>query len=214
MIQNFINLFFLFLGIYICFYLKSLSDNFRENIFTKIHYKNSSNNIKLFDLGFKFIPFFKNSIIDDILVLCPLLLFILYTPNIKDYIIILFSIYLLRQICTILTILPPIPQCSNSIKNRFKNNIIKNLERFSFNSCSETVFSGHTSLLLVTILFLLPRLPNYAKIIAYIYAIFTSLIIIAIRHHYSIDVFLSWIICILFYISYFGKDVIKSLLPF
>jgi hypothetical protein len=214
MIYRIITLFVLFLGIYMCVVLKSISDNFRENIFTKYHYQNSSNNIKLFDLGFKYIPYFKNSIIDDILVICPLFLFILYTPNIKDYIFVLFTIYLLRQICTILTILPPIPQCHTSIKNRFKNNIVKTLERFSYNSCSETVFSGHTALLLVTILFLLPRLPNYAKVLAYIYTIVTSFIIISIRHHYSIDVFLSWIICVLFYIAYFGKDVIKTLLPF
>ena len=205
----------IFVSIFIIFKLKTITDNFRENNFLKNHYKDSINNVEIYDLGFKYIPYHSNNIIDDILVMCPVLLLILHTPNAKDYLIVLFSIFIIRQICTILTILPPVPQCQENLERRFRNDISKNIDEYLLlSSCSETVFSGHAVLLLVTILFLIPKLPNYAKIIAYIYAIFTSIVIIAVRHHYTIDVFLSWVICITFYIAYFGKGVIKTLMPF
>ena len=119
-------------------------------------------------------------------------------------------IFVLREITTTITLLPPTPSCYQ--RNYDKMTKSKWITRIS-GTCNETIFSGHTTLMLLMILFILPKIKsNIFKIIIYIYAVVTSIVIISLRSHYSIDVILAWVICILFYIAYFGNKIVKKLI--
>lgn len=182
--------------------------NYKNNRF--LTYYSDKNYSELYDLGFNNIKIIYYNFLDDILVMLPLILCIYYKINFSEFLFMLTMIYLLREITTSVTLLPPTPYCINKSKER--NNSSKIITQIS-GACNETIFSGHTSLMLLAFLFVLPKIKNnYIKIIIYFYAIFTSIVIISLRSHYTIDIILAWIICILFYVSYFGNKIVKKLL--
>ena len=182
--------------------------NYKNTRFLKIYNKDNENN--LYDVGFNYIPKMNLHYSDDILVMLPVILCIYSKINWSQFFFMLTIIFILREITTTITLLPPTPYCFENVRNKMEKNKI--LAKIS-GACNETIFSGHTSIMLLSFLFVLPKIKsNLFKIFIYIYSIITSLVIISLRGHYSIDVFLAWIICILFYISYFGKQIVKKLL--
>jgi hypothetical protein len=165
---------------------------------------------ELFDSGFNLIPILNYNFLDDILVVLPLFLCIYYKIDFSEFLFMLTIIYVLREITTSITLLPPTPQCFE--RNRNKMVTFELITKVS-GTCNETIFSGHTSLMLLAFLFVLPKIKsNVFKIIIYIYALLTSFVIISLRSHYSIDVIVAWVICILFYVSYFGNKIVKKLI--
>ena len=194
--------FIIFVVIRVLFY------EYKDRRFKKFYNDNKPS--ELYDSGFHYIPMVKYHFLDDILVSLPLLFTIYYKINFSDFLFMLTIIYVLREITTSITLLPPTPFCFERSKAKLIES--KWITKISGN-CNETIFSGHTTLMLLVFLFILPKIKsNILKIFIYIYAIVTSLIIISLRSHYSIDVILAWIICLLFYISYFGNKIVKKLL--
>lgn len=165
---------------------------------------------ELYDSGFQYIPIIRFHFLDDVLVLLPVFLGIYYKINFNEFLFMLTVIYVLREITTSITLLPPTPFCFERSKDKAsKSEYITNIS----GTCNETIFSGHTSLMLLIFLFILPKIQsNLLKILIYIYAILTSIVIIGIRSHYTIDVIVAWVICILFYVAYFGNKIVKKLL--
>ena len=123
---------------------------------------------------------------------------------------ILIQHYLLRELTTAVTLLPPPPFCVEINSDKMSKS--KVLTKIA-GSCNETIFSGHTTFMLLCLLFVLPKINNnYIKIAIYTYALLTSFIIVAMRSHYTIDVVIAWVICVLVYISFFGNKIVKKLI--
>ena len=182
--------------------------NYKNERYLKIY--NEDTQIKLNDVGFNFIPITNIEYLDDVMVLLPLILCVFFKINWSVFLFMLTIIFVLREITTTITLLPPTPHCFENVKIKMKKSKI--LAKIS-GACNETIFSGHTSIMLLALLFILPKIKNnLVKIGIYIYAIATSLVIISLRGHYSIDIFLAWVICILFYVAYFGNKVVKNLI--
>ena len=158
--------------------------------------KNKNDN-KIFDRGFYYIPKIsdKYNFIDDLLVLLPLLLLLFIKINYKKYILSLIFIQILRSICLYLTVYPPAN--SNCEKNITKKEKKFNLVKICTGRCTETIFSNHTSILLLTLIYLFPKINYFSKIFSIFYFLVTIYIIIGLRNHYSIDVFLGIIITFL-----------------
>ena len=177
---------------------------------TFLNYYRNNKPSELYDIGFKYIPVLNIHFLDDILVLLPLLVCIYLRIDFSEFLFLLTCIYILREITTTITLLPPTPYCFDNVKNKMNKSVF--ITKIS-GTCNETIFSGHTSLMLLSILFILPKIKNnFIKLLLYIYAILTSLLIIALRSHYTIDIFLAWIICIFFYCAYFGNKIVKKLI--
>ena len=173
------------------------------------YYKNNEN-CMLKDIGFKYIPYLKCHFLDDIIVLIPVFICIYLKINLHQFLLLLTIIYFLREITTSITLLPPTPNCME--RNKKKMNKSKFITKVS-GRCNETVFSGHTTLMLLSLLFILPKIKSKLfKVLIYLYSIIGSIIIIAMRSHYTLDVTLAWIITILMYLCYFGKNIYKSLI--
>lgn len=189
-------------------FIRIVTQNLKLKTFMKFYEEQEPS--KLYDIGFKYIPMTKFHFLDDILVVLPLFIGLYLKINLSNFLFILTCVYLLREITTTITLLPPTPFCFE--REKIKKDKSKTLTELA-GACNETIFSGHTSLMLISILFILPKITNnYIKILIYLYAITTSVIIISLRSHYTIDVVLAWVICILFYVAYFGNNIIKKML--
>ena len=190
-------------------YLSSKCDQYQKN--NKYIKQCGSNNI--YDLGFSLLPKLdtKYSFIDDVLTVIPFIANIYYKTKLHELLMLIIIVRIIRLICMNVTILPP--------PNNKCNEIIKYKEKsfpyikFLAGRCNETVFSAHTSLTILSILFLLPLFKDFMKNILYLYAVLVSLIIICLRNHYTIDVILAWTISILTYIVYYKNKNINRLLP-
>ena len=188
--------------------LRVLFYDLKDRRFRKFY--NDKKPSELYDSGFNYIPVLNYQFLDDILVSLPLIFGLYYNINFNEFLFVLTIIFVLREITTTITLLPPTPSCYQ--RNYDKMTKSKWITRIS-GTCNETIFSGHTTLMLLMILFILPKIKsNIFKIIIYIYAVVTSLVIVSLRSHYSIDVILAWVICILFYIAYFGNKIVKKLI--
>jgi len=177
---------------------------------TFLNFYRNNDHAALYDIGFKYIPRINIHFLDDIMVILPIILCIYLRVNFSEFLFLLTCIYILREITTTITFLPPTPFCFDRVKDKMdKSEFMTKIS----GTCNETIFSGHTSLMLLGILFILPKVNNnILKILLYFYAIITSLIIIALRAHYTIDIVLAWIICIMFYCAYFGSKIVKKLI--
>lgn len=187
--------------------LRYLTQNMKNKLFLK-YYEN--NPIKIYDIGFEYIPIINCHFLDDVMVLLPIILCFYYKINFSNFLFLLTCIYLLRELTTTVTLLPPTPFCFK--RNNDKMNMSKILTKLA-GTCNETIFSGHTTFMLLCLLFVLPKINNnYIKIAIYAYALLTSFIIVAMRSHYTIDVVLAWVICVLVYVSFFGNKIVKKLI--
>ena len=180
-----------------------------KNVKFLTYYKDK-NYKELYDSGFNNISMIYYNFLDDILVVLPLILCVYYKIDFSEFLFILTIIYIIREVTTSVTLLPPTPYCIVKSKERSKKS--KLITHIS-GACNETIFSGHVSLMILSFLFVLPKIQNnIIKLLIYLYSIITSIVIISLRSHYTIDIILAWIICILFYISYFGNKIVKKLL--
>jgi len=103
----------------------------------------------------------------------------------NDFIMYMAIIYILRSITMYFTILPSI-NCYHHKKINLMG------------GCCDSIFSGHTSVTLMSILFLIGLgFPTYIII----YPILLSFLIISSKSHYTVDVIISWYITFLVYIS-------------
>ena len=159
--------------------------------------KINKNGNKIFDIGFNYIPKISDryNFIDDLLVFFPLLLLLFININYKKYILSLIFIQVLRSICLYLTVYPPAN--INCEKNVIKKEKKFNLVKICTGRCTETIFSNHTSLLLLTLIYLFPKMNYFSKIFSVFYFLVTIYIIIGLRNHYTIDIFLGIIITFL-----------------
>ena len=187
--------------------LRYLTQNMKNKLFLK-YYEN--NPIKIYDIGFEYIPIINWHFLDDIMVVLPIILCFYYKINFSNFLFLLTCIYLLRELTTAVTLLPPPPFCVEINSDKMSKS--KVLTKIA-GSCNETIFSGHTTFMLLCLLFVLPKInDNYIKIAIYTYALLTSFIIVAMRSHYTIDVVIAWVICVLVYISFFGNKIVKKLI--
>ena len=196
--------------VYFIIYLiiRALTQKYKYKRFLKFYENNE--NCYLNDIGFKYIPIIKFNFLDDIIVLIPVFICIYLRVNTHDFLVLLTIIYVIREITTSVTLLPPTPYCINQSNKKInKSEIITRISGL----CNETVFSGHTTLMLLSFLFILPKVKSkFLKILIYFYLVLGSILILALRSHYTLDVFLAWTISILVYLCYFGKNIYKSLI--
>jgi hypothetical protein len=161
----------------------------------KRYYNNRINNQKIkpkiYDTGFKYIPDYSNiKILEHIINIFPVVLLIIFGYNvfIKSLKLITFII-MLRWIFTSLTILPKYTKCDDS--------------SFSFRElinghCYDKVFSGHfaTLLLVLLIAYDLNKLNMLSLVLI---SIIYSVLLIAIRFHYTVDIGVATIISLLIF---------------
>ena len=89
-------------------------------------------------------------------------------------------LFILRMLTTSITILPS-PICSSSKK------------ACAIGGCHDCIFSGHTAVMLLLSFYISQSNPSFSKILV-LYNIVGSLLIISTRNHYTIDVFIAWIV--------------------
>lgn len=134
----------------------------------------------IYDMGFNLLPNLEQyEHLPDYLLIVPAL-FLLYTwpswTKLKrnSYLTFLTIMFFARAICNMTTVLPYTKQTPCKI-------------RPGFGYCNDYMFSGHTTFNIITSNFVgSPLWP--------IWPIFTSLITIATRDHYTIDTLIAWIL--------------------
>jgi hypothetical protein len=132
---------------------------------------------KIRDVGFDTLPDLSNyEIIHDLTVVIPLAFLILNwkSVNKEGYIQFLTFMYFMRALSNMVTQFP-------YIKNRTCD------PKHPFSYCNDYMFSGHTTFNIVTSYFV-------NKGLFPVYPILSSMVTIATRAHYSIDVLMAWII--------------------
>ena len=159
--------------------------NFYEN--------NNNNNNKIYDISHQNLPNLSNNNLLKVLMnLYILYLFILICSNnlIYEFLTIHSIFLILRGISINITILPKDKNCNNDI-----DLFTKILD----GHCYDKIFSGHFG-----ITFIMNMLSFKKNIISLNYFILSSvviaLIILLIRSHYSIDIFVSFIVCYLIFV--------------
>jgi sphingomyelin synthase-related protein 1 len=174
---------------------------------------NKINNKNIYDLGFNYIPRINNKYkyIDDVLIFIIFIVMLFFNINYINFIILYIIIRFIRMICMLSITIPPADK--NCFKKQKQKQKSFKYVKFITGHCGETIFSAHTTILLLCILFIMPKVNNFFKILLFVYGLIGSILIIALRHHYTIDVILAWVITILVYISYFGKNNFMKILP-
>ena len=145
------------------------------------------------------IPTIKLGVITDYA--CTIIMLIVIYLSIKhnelDKLILIISIILIiKTLSCTLTILP-VP---NGYKNHIKCNEKFEFKHILFGKCGDLMFSTHTATFLVYILFLMRYGLN--KIIGVSIMVLYSLLVIAQKEHYTIDVFMAY------FIVYFAYTII------
>jgi len=148
-----------------------------------------NNNTKIIDIVHNNFKIIRYHYISDFLVFLQILFgfFKLDIYSIKEIFLIMSVIQIIRIICSISTILPPLKKYGEKIRFYGING-----------SGTEYIFSGHASYSAIFSLYL------YSKNILGLYTLFlynfiSQFLIIVSRNHYTIDVVLAWIIGTLVY---------------
>ena len=130
-----------------------------------------------------------------------LLFYIHGTKYIKDIAILYILTGIFRLITKSITILP---QACKNCKPPEERNII---DRCITGGCNDTIFSGHTTIMLISLLYIGKDINNmYIKIVLLLFAIGYSMLIIMLRNHYSVDIVLAWYISITSFILYENRS--------
>lgn len=121
-------------------------------------------------------------------------------------------LYLLRAISFSVTILPsPSVDCKCEWEHQ-PESILRSILNICYQEgCNDLIFSGHTSMMIMSSLFLVYYyLPNYplSQCMLFFYNVFGVLVIIGTRLHYTVDVYIASIICILLFFSFHQKSVL------
>ena len=148
----------------------------------------------------------------DFMPVIPLILFIYLDKfnHIYEYLLLISIIYILRAICFTVTVLPsPSKECECEWEIEPKTKLRKFLNIIYQEGCNDCIFSGHTSTMIMSTLFLLRYNINntFVKVILIIYNILGALAIIVTRLHYTVDVFLATIINILLFFAFGHNSV-------
>ena len=139
----------------------------------------------------------------------PLMLFIILDKfkNAVDFLMMVGILYLIRVISFSLTVLPPPdPNCKCDWEEKPKTLLRKVLNLIYQEGCADLIFSGHTSIMLMSTLFIIYYyFPNnlLVKFLLVLFNIFGCMVIIATRLHYSVDVFMATIITTLLFFHHF-----------
>lgn len=140
--------------------------------------RNVGENDKIYDFGFKILPNLeKYHKINDYIIIVPLIFLLSnfwYWGKIKqkNFLITLGLMYLFRGLSNIVTTFPSMKKC-----------VLKP----PFGFCNDFMFSGHTTFNIIVSYFV-------KGILWPIWPILTSLLTIATREHYSVDVLIAWLI--------------------
>ena len=163
--------------------------------------------VPLYDLGHILLPDVKNhNNFMEILILVPVILIIyqgISDQLVNDVVIMSAIIYGLRLFTYNLTIMPSV-YCYHN----------KSDDQNMIGGCHDCMFSGHTSLFLLLMLTLIIDY-KYNALACFGVSIMYSLLIIATKAHYSIDVIIAWYITVLVFIVYkykCGSTFIDTLL--
>jgi len=126
-------------------------------------------------------------------------LFLVIKYNELDKFLYVVSILLLIKNISCTITLFPVP---NGFKNHVKCNEKFQLKHILYGKCGDLMFSVHTALFIVFVLFLIRYGLN--RIIGIVFIVLYSLIIVAQKEHYSIDVFIAY------FMVYFAYTVIVT----
>lgn len=143
--------------------------------------------------------------LDDILGIGVFMLFLWIDKmkHLKDIAIIYIFIRLFRLITMSITILP---QPNKNCKPPEERNT---LDRWFMGGCNDSIFSGHMSMMLITLLYISKGVKSlFIKAMMVLFAIGYSLLIIMLRNHYTVDVILAWFISLSTYVMYENKDIL------
>lgn len=162
-------------------------------IVNNIGNKHSKDSPPLYDLIHDKLPNLSKFFgLNNILVLLPLVRLITISTTVLQQFFFLYSIgILLRSITTLSTNIPTVsPEC-----------ITKGGKKYTLidGGCHDYIFSGHTLLLVISSMIILkePSISQREKLWWIVYSIAVSLFISMSRHHYTVDVIISWIIGVL-----------------
>lgn len=172
-----------------CFLYKKIYyhlENKSELFYDKVIFKKKS---KIYDIVHENLPSMRNILfIVDIIpffllaIICFIDLKLFY--NVLGFLI---PIYFIRLIIIHLTILPKDKKCD-----------IENDSSILTGGCYDKIYSGHFASIFISLLVLYKR--NYINMFLFIFILLISgLLIITARSHYTIDIFVSFLIVILFY---------------
>lgn len=172
----------------------------------EIYYKNRINkrkiNPKVYDISHRYLPDYskyKKIHIGDLYLFLATLIPFLFTKTSKPFVSFLsyyLLIILIRCITINLTILP-----KNRSDEYIKYDII--------NGCYDKIFSGHfATLLLATLIFYKYNIIKNISILI-ILNIINVLIILCTRSHYSIDIFVSFVVTMLLFTNNINLEYIK-----
>jgi hypothetical protein len=152
---------------------------------------------KVFDIMHKYLPHWKNyEGLDNIMLLLTILPMIyMNDPNLYyDFAVLLVIINMIRDITINITILPKDNECKFINDNELYNALL--------GGCYDKIFSGHFAFV-----FILSLLYNSYNIITNVplligWNIINSLIILLIRSHYTVDLVVSFFVCITIFNEY------------
>jgi hypothetical protein len=148
--------------------------------------KNNKTNPKVYDVGHKYLPnIAKYEYMVNVILGLSACIFFIYPKIFLPFCVLYLVIIFIRSITIQLTVLP---KTTCDIKTSF------DLSGY----CYDKIFSGHTAFMCLLTLFLfnLKKMPLFALII--INVLYGSLII-ATRSHYTIDVFIAFIVTFLIF---------------
>lgn len=141
----------------------------------------------------------------------PLLSFLLIDKfqHIWDFLLLISIIYTMRAISFSLTVLPsPTTECKCEWEYEPETILRKILNIIYQEGCNDLIFSGHTSIMVMSSLFLCWYYFSEKYMIMLgilLYNVFGILIIIGTRLHYSVDTFIATIVCSLLFLSFHFK---------
>jgi hypothetical protein len=162
---------------------------------------NNKTNPKVYDIMHKHLPYWKNNYwlnnLIGILTLIPLI----YTNDINmyfDFGALLLIVNIIRDITINLTILPQNKECELHKRSYMFQGLL--------GACYDKIFSGHTAFV-----FLLTLLYNSYSVITnvpllIVWNIFNALSILIIRSHYTIDIFVSFLVCYTVFTEYMKNN--------
>lgn len=169
-----------------CFYCSSLILLIVLTIMSTTHIKRSN---KIEDVGHNHLPLIPSSLkpVPDIIVASLIgVCFYVNKSKPEPVLISFIMILIVRLITTRLTVLPPIDTYNCT-------------DRHLLDCTQDYIFSGHMAFSVISILFILNHIPSMTVFLSLLGCI-QALLIIGLRNHYTIDVFLGALISYCVYI--------------
>ena len=198
---KYINIICLFVGyVFIHMYLNYTAQQNAMSFYDN-RINNNKTNPKVYDIMHKHLPYWKNNYwlnnLIGILTLIPLI----YTNDINmyfDFGALLLIVNIIRDITINLTILPQNKECELHKRSYMFQGLL--------GACYDKIFSGHTAFV-----FLLTLLYNSYSVITnvpllIVWNIFNALSILIIRSHYTIDIFVSFLVCYTVFTEYMKNN--------